>query len=229
MQLEAGGGGLGNLAQANFLLVVGGLFGAVGIVIVNPAVEVEKFGPAENGLELMQDQTVAAFRLIGLAAAGAVGLVAAFLGGAIGIAAFDLVAGGEHQRAQVGPERDRAERAIAAGGGKAGQIIRLHDAEERLGAGAERRGIIQHVTDHGLDRALILWKAVLGSRLKRDMGQASVKLAETGCGCERGLGHVQGGAQAEQISAQRIGVGRLGRRMGHRRREPEVERAIGRA
>lgn len=46
MQLEPRRGGLADLAEADFVLVVGGLAGAVVVIVLDPAVEVDELGPS---------------------------------------------------------------------------------------------------------------------------------------------------------------------------------------
>ena len=105
MQLEPGGRRLRDLAEADLVEVVGGLAGAVGVVVVDAAVEVQELGPGEQRLELEEDQAVAALDLVGLAPPGPVRAAAAFLA-----------------RRRAAPRRPRpAPPGRAAGGSSAGQ------------------------------------------------------------------------------------------------------------
>ena len=144
VEFQAGGGGFGKLAKADFIGVVRGLFGAVIVIILNPAVQVDEFGPRQDRLELMQDKAVVAVGLIGAAAFGAVGFGAfGFFGDAIGGAGLYLGFGGKGHVAQVGPQGHGAKRFIAARGfgGQVGQgaIIAQGVADMRLDRGFSPR------------------------------------------------------------------------------------------
>ena len=117
VELQPGGGGLADLAQRDLVQIVGGLFRIVVVIVLDPAVEVEEFGPAEDRLEAVEDQAVVAVRLVGLVPPRALGRAFALFGGAIGIAGLDFARSGRLGLAQIEPQRDGEVGAIARGRG----------------------------------------------------------------------------------------------------------------
>ena len=153
VELQPGRRGLGYLAEGDLVEVVGRLAGAVGVVVVDAAVEVEELGPAEDRLELVQDQAVAALGLVRLAAPGAVHPLRALLAAARGRAVLGRGLAAARGRFERGPERHRLERAVPARGGEAGELAPA-DRRQHRGGRSRRVRAAEQVADDGLDRGL---------------------------------------------------------------------------
>ena len=81
--------------------------------------------------------------------------------------------------------------------------------------------------DKRLDSRLKARQGIGRTIMQRRRRKAGVEIAQPRCGGERGAGHLKRRAQGQQIGAQRVGIGLMRGRMGHRPRQPEIERAIG--
>ena len=99
--------------EPDLILIVGGLLCIVGVVVLDTAVEVDELGPGQQRLELVEDETVLALGLIGLAAARAVGLRSlALLGLSFGGAGLDA------RMLRHGPTRRRSGQSATARKGR---------------------------------------------------------------------------------------------------------------
>ncbi len=220
VELEAGRGGFGDLAQRDLVDVVGGLFRGVEIVVLDAAIEVDEIGPAEDRLELVQDQAVLALGLVGASSsclAGALGTVLRTGGAGILV----VVGGGVAVEvgAQIRPERHGFEGVVVARGGQAGGI-----GAQGAGGFGERGGIAQRVPDERFDGGLPRGKSARGAQGERGVGETFVQAAQAGGGVERGAAHGLSGGDGGEVGAQRVGIG-VGRGRHGRLRRRARDRA----
>ncbi len=119
MQAEAGARLLRHADEADLVLVVGGFFRVVLVVVIDAAIEVEELGPGQDRFELVQDQAVLARGLIGGLARGLARLVVLLrrLGAAGGVGVVVAIELGTRvERAKIDPQRHRLRTAdIRAG------------------------------------------------------------------------------------------------------------------
>ena len=220
MQLQPGGGRLGDLAQHDFLVVAGGLLGVVQIVVLDPAVDVHHLGPGQHGLELVEDQAVPAVGLVGLQPPRpAGGAVARFLGGAVGGQAGHLVADAAAAAAQVGPHRNRQHRAVSARRLPMGRRVGI-GRQQRRGRGQR---IAQQMTDQGFDLRFGAAQAGPAAQAQMGSGKPRPQRVQPRRRRQRGPGHRHPGGDGGQIGAERIGFGREAGRMGGCRRQPQIQ------
>ena len=217
MQLQPGRRGLGDLAERDLVQVVGGLAGAVGVVVLDPAVEVEEIRPGKDRLELVQDQAVAPLDLIGFAPPGAMHAFRAVLAAAAGGAVLGGGLAARRRGFEGGPERDGLERAVAARGGEGGEVAAADRRQHRGGRAGGGRAAEQ-VADDGLDGGLQARQAEVAALDERGVGETGVQAAEPGRGGERGRGHRVGGADGGEVGAERVGLDRAGPGRAPRRR-----------
>ena len=229
MQLEPRGRGLADLAEPQLVLIVQRLAGAVVVVILDPAVEVEELGPGEDRLELVQDQAVLALGGVGLTAAGADGLVGGLpgvFGRAVGLAGLDPVRRRGGARLDRDPEGHGAHGLVAAGGGQVCGVARVERGHQRGRAGGQRRRVAEQAADHRLDGGLVRGQRGLRAGGADQRAQLVIERHQP----RRGLGHPRHrgprGGERGEVAAQRVVVGRGRPRMGRERRHPEVERAV---
>ena len=207
--VSAGWRGLGNLAEGDFVLVVGGLLGVVVSSSSTRRLRLMNSAQLRIASNLWRMKLSLAVGLIGVAAARAVGLAAfALLGRALGGAGLDEGLRRGVGGAQVGPERHRAEGAIAARGPVGGQVAAGHAPRPCARClRRQRRRVAEQVAvaQDGLDRAF---------------------------GLGQGRGLAQGKGCGTEIGVKRAEAGRLGQRVvassGGRRRGRRDRRAAGR-
>ena len=228
MQFQPRRRGLADLAETQFFLIVGGLLGIVLVVILDHAVEVQELGPAQQGLETVQDQAVIAPRLIGLAPAGADHFwrQRRILWRAFGIGRKCHLTHGFRHRLDLGPDHHRAEGLVIA---RRAQVVEtaIQRLQKRLRPFRQGCAIAQLLADQFLDRRFVAAQAGHRALRQHRRRQPGIKPFQPRRVVQRRRHHLPRRLQTGQIGAQGVVLGRGRRRMGSRGRKPEIKRLIG--
>ena len=215
------------LGDADLVQVLGGLPGACLVVILGGAGQVHHLGKAEDGLEAVQQQRVAAAGLVRLAAPGA-----AAHGGSLRRrgAAVLLLAGVRPSRGlrrwlDLSPERHGQEPPVAAASPETSQGV--DGAEHRRGARRQGRRVAECGPHGRLDRRFVARQAIRRACRAERRREVAVQRAKAGQRRQQPRGMRLGGVQPDQVGLQGVGRQRHGwPRQGEPGGQPLVERRI---